>query len=597
MATTNEQQLLALTPNSANTPSPQLTTSTQKAMPANTNYDQPDFNIDYSSFDKWAASDPRIRGGTFYGDGGNNGTKNLQAVYSTFSTEYAKRKETEDAAKAKEASKYTPGGDVTAANVSGFANDTIKNSGSNVINAENGTSAADAIKNQNGTAAQVDPNNPNLALGDTPQVQAGQVQNVNPSQANSYDVTKTEDKVANNQMTGAQGTVSDQAQIKDVPQADTTGIATGVNKDGTVNELGQKLNQYASQNLSNVIDTSTAAGKLLAQQLGEGNYVDSKATLQGQLELLQSQFVDPATGEPKIPSWAAATARNVSKITAFSGMTGTAATAAMSQAILEASLPIAQADSQFFQTLTVKNLDNKQQSTINAANVLAKFEQTNLDNRMTAAVQNAQAFLAMDMKNLDNTQQAAVINNQARIQSILTDANAENVKNQFMAESQNTLDQFYSSLNTQISQFNASQTLDADKYNATMEDSRQKFYSEQQYNIAVANANWRQQVQMQDDQQKYEAATTDVKNMVDISVNQLNQLWDRSDALLDYAWKTSESEKDRATQIAIAQIAGSNQLAVAKLANKGSNAAAIGSLVGTFVGSKTFENMVGGLFG
>jgi hypothetical protein len=460
-----------------------------------------------------------------------------------------------------------------------------------MINADKGTSLTDRVNDpsQTGQAAQVDPNDPKLKLGDTPTINESTIGQVAPKDANTYDAATTEDSVKNNQMTGAQGEVSDEAQIKDVPQADTTGIATGVNKDGTVNELGQKLQQYASQNISNIIDTSTSAGKLLAQQLGEGNYTDSKATLQGQIALLQEQFVDPATGEPKIPSWAAATARNVSKIAAFSGMTGTAATAAMSQALLEASLPIAQQDAQFFQTLTLKNLDNKQQATINAANVLAKFEEINLDNRMTAAVQNSQAFLAMDMKNLDNEQQAAVINNQARIQSILSDANAKNVASQFNAQSKNDTDQFYASLNTQIAQFNASQTQDADKFNSTLEDSRQKFYSEQQYNIAVANANWRQQVQLQDDQQKYEAATTDVKNMLDISVNQLNQLWDRSDALLDYAFKSAENAKDRSSNLAIATMESKSKL-------KGANSAALGSLAGGFLGSKTFDNMMSSIF-
>jgi hypothetical protein len=484
---------------------------------------------------------------------------------------------------------YSAGAVVTPTNVTSYGGQVAAGDPNNFISAANGTSAVAATAGQNGTAAQVNPNDPKLALGNSPTVTPDKVDTVAPTEAHGYETTKTEDKVADNQMEAAQGTVSDKAQIKDVPQADTTGIATGTNKDGTVNELGQALKDYAKQDLSNIIDTSTSAGKLLAQQLGEGNYVDSKATMEGQLALLQQQFVDPATGEPKIPSWAAATARNVSKIAAFGGMTGTAATSAMSQALLEASLPIAQNDAAFFQTLTVKNLDNKQQSTINAANVLAKFEQTNLDNRMTAAVQNAQAFLAMDMKNLDNQQQANAINNQARIQSILTDANTENVKAQFMAQSQNDVDKFYASLNTQISQFNASQTLDADKYNASMEDSRQKFYSDQQYNIAVANANWRQQIQLQDDQQKFEAATTDVKNNVDISVNQLNQLWDRSDALLDYAFKSSESVKDRDAAVAMAKL----QI---KAGKSGANAAAIGSIAGAFIGSDSFTSMMGSIF-
>lgn len=416
------------------------------------------------------------------------------------------------------------------------------------------------------------------------------VDEVTPTQTNTYDVKQTQQDVAANDMTAAQGTVSDKAQIKaeDVPQADMQGLATGVNADGSINYTGQALKDFASVNLSNVIDTSTSAGKLLAEQLGEGNYVDSKATLKGQLEILQSEFVGP-NGEPKIPMWAAATARNVGKIAAFSGMTGTAATAAMATALMEASLPIAQQDAQFFQTLTIKNLDNKQQATINAANVLAKFDQQNLDNRMTAAVQNAQSFLAMDLKNLDNEQQAKVINNQNRIQSILEDAKQENAKRLFEADSQNDLDKFYGNLNTQIAQFNSSQQLDADKFNATMEDSREKFYKEMQYNIALSNAKWRQTVQLQEDQQAHEAATTDVKNMVDLSINQLNQVWDRSDALLDYIWKSSESEKDRKAQMAMAKTKISAD-------SKNANMTAVGSLLGTFIGSETGGKVLDKLF-
>ena len=449
----------------------------------------------------------------------------------------------------------------------------------------------DKISTKPGSEGLMDPNNPKFQMDPNgiADVEAQQVKSVKPTKTNTYDVEQTYDKVAAEDMTAAQGTVSDKAQITDVPQADMQGLATGVNTDGTTNYAGEALNKFASIKLSNVIDTSTSAGKLLAESLGEGNYVDSKATLKGQLDILQNEFVGP-NGEPKIPMWAAGAARNVSKIAAFGGMTGTAATAAMATAIMEASLPVAQQDAQFFQTLTIKNLDNKQQSTINTANILAKFEQTNLDNRMTAAVQNAQAFLAMDLKNLDNEQQAKVINNQNRVQSILEDSKQENAKRLFEADSQNDLDKFYGQLNTQIAQFNSSQSLDADKYNATMEDSRDKFYKEMQYNIALSNAKWRQTVQLQEDQQTHEANTLDVKNMYDLSVNQLNQVWDRSDALLDYIWKSSESQKDRDTQLALAKLQ-------AKTSSKNADKTAIGSLVGTFIGSETGTKVLDGLFG
>lgn len=488
------------------------------------------------------------------------------------------------------AQSYTAGSTVTPQNIPTYAGQLATNPGQ-AISGANGTSAVAATAGQTGTAAQISDAEKNASMVDTnnnPSVNPTNVNQVTPTNANTYDATKSQTAVGQNQMTGAQGTIKQQDLVT-AQQEDLQGLATGKNADGTDNVVGQALNKYASQNMSNIIDTSTSSGQLLAAQLGDGNYIDSKATLQGQLALLQSQFVDPVTGEPKIPSWAAATARNVSKIMAFSGMTGTAATAAMSQALLEASLPIAQSDSQFFQSITLKNLDNKQQSIINTANTLAKFEQSNLDNRQQAAVQNAQSFLAMDMKNLDNDQQAKVINNQAMVQSILADANADNVAKQFNATSKNQTDQFYANLNTQIAQFNSSQQLTADQFNAQMEDSRQKYNATNAYNIAVSNANWRQAVQMQDDQQNFEAATQDVKAATDLQTQQLNQIWDRSDSLLDYAFQQSENQKNRDSQLALAQLQ-------AKQAGNNANMTALGSLAGNFVGSKTFDKMLSGIF-
>lgn len=415
------------------------------------------------------------------------------------------------------------------------------------------------------------------------------IQNINVAKVNNpgaatYDVQKTQGAIAANDMTAAKGQLSAGSQVK-AAQVDINAIANDPS-----NALGSALKKYAAQDFTNIIDTSTAAGKLLAQTLGDGNYTDSKATLKGQLEVLQSEFVDPTTGEPKIPSWAAATSRNVSKIAAFKGMSGSAATAAMSQALMEASIPIAQADSQFFQTLTIQNLNNKQQSIINTANTLAKFEQTNVDNRMAAAIQNSKSFLEMDMANLSNEQQARVINNAARVQSILEDAKQENAKRLFVADNENDMNKFYDQLNTQISQYNSSQNLEAKKFNSTLNDSREKFYKEMQYNIDISNAKWRQTVQLNEDQQAHEAATTDVKNMFDMSVNQLNQIWDRSDSLLDYAWKSSDNDLNRRNSMALAILAG-------KDAKDAALWEGLGTLAGAFVGSGVGQNLLGKIFG
>lgn len=413
-------------------------------------------------------------------------------------------------------------------------------------------------------------------------------QQVDPRQANTYEAQQTQQNIAENgQATAQQGQIRDEDLIN-APQLDMQGSATGVNEDGSTNYTGQALQEAATQNISNIIDTSTPSGKALAEALGEGNYTDSKATLKGQLDILQSEFQD-ANGNPKIPAWAAGAARNVSKIAAFKGMTGTAATAAMAQAIMEASIPVAQQDAQFFQTVTLQNLSNRQASTINRANILAKFDLTNVDNRMAAAVENAKAFLQMDLTNLDNAQQAELINTQARVQSILEDSKQVNAQRLFTAQSQNDMDMFYDNLNASISEYNASQSnnmaqFNADqvnsmsKFNADLENNRQQFYKNMQYNVDVANAKWRQTVTLQDSANAFEAAATDVKNMTTLSQEQLNQIWDRSDALLDYAWKSADNEATRKNALLIAKTQ-------AKMAAKAQDNAGLGSILGSIAGA------------
>lgn len=408
----------------------------------------------------------------------------------------------------------------------------------------------------------------------------------------TYEATSSYDKIKDVKAEAQQGTVSDKAIIK-AEQADMKGLATGVNADGSTNYTGQALQEYASQNISNIIDTSTPAGKALAQALGEGGYTDSKATLKGQLDILQAEFVAP-DGSPKIPIWAQGVARSVAKIAAFGGMTGTAATSAMANALMEASLPVAQADASFFQTITLKNLDNRQMATLNRANVLAKFDQMNLDNRMLAAVENAKSFLQMDLTNLNNRQQAELFNTQSRVQSILEDSRAENVARQFNAQSQNEMNMFYDQLNSQISMFNNAQTnqmtmanMDAinsaNQFNAQIEANREQFYKTMQFNVDMANAKWRQDITMMNTQMAFDAAVVDVRTMNGMSMEAINQIWDRSDAMLDYYWKSSESATNRNYQLMRDRMGYDQQ-------DSTGFGAILGSVAGAAAGSTGFWN-------
>ena len=425
----------------------------------------------------------------------------------------------------------------------------------------------------------------------------------NAQDATTYDASTVSDDITDPNYTvdPTTGEIRDENLINDDEIViDTVGVATGINADGSINSTGVALANYATQNISHLIDTSTVSGKLLAEELGEGNYTDTKATVQGQLEILSKQFTD-SNGNPIIPPWCAGTARAVNRTIAFTGVTGTAALAATCQALMEATLPIASEDASFFRTLTTKNLDNRQEAIINKANVLARFEESNLNVRETAAVNNAKAFLQMDLTNLDFENEAEVINKQARVDALFEDQKAENAQRLFTAQEQNDFIKYYDTLNMQAQEFNATavdtmkrfntgELNDTAQFNATMESQRERFYQEMQYNIDVANAKWRQNVASQNTAMEFEAASTDAKNMFDLSQEALNQIWDDADSMLDYAFKGAENEADRANRLAIAQLQASSSKSGGGFI--GSMFKLAGAFIGTTPGSEWLAAML-----
>ena len=425
----------------------------------------------------------------------------------------------------------------------------------------------------NAEGVALDPSDPRYALGDSVNVNAQTVGVVadatapNQTNAATYNASTVTDRISDEiySVDTATGEIdADNLVDADEIQIDMQGAATGMNADGSINYTGGALNDVALQSISTILDTSSVSGKLAAQALGEGNYIDSKATIQGQIDILSKQFVGP-DGQPRIPTWAAPIARELSRTMTFKGMTGTAATAAMSQAIMEATIGIAEKEANFFQTVTMQNLNNRQQQVINKATVLAQFDTANLTARENAAVTNAKAFLQMDLSNLSNEQQSAVIDAQSRVQALFEDQQSINAQRLFTAETQNDFTKFYDQLSTNVEIFNAEQMNamrkfntgeinDIAEFNATMEDSRQKFYSNMQYQIDTANAKWRQTVELENTKMLFEASATDVKNMLNITQEAQNQIWDRVDSMLDYLWKSSENEAQRDVDILRAQI-------------------------------------------
>jgi hypothetical protein len=322
-----------------------------------------------------------------------------------------------------------------------------------------------------------------------------------------------------------------------------------------LNAVGKALDNFASVDTSRIIDTSTVQGKLLADSLGKNGYVDSNATIKGQLKIISAEFTD-SEGNPRIPAWAQSTARNVSRTISFKGMTGTAAVATLSNALMESTLGIAEKEAQFFQTLSLENLSNEQEAVIQKASVLSNMELSNLDARMTAAVQNAKSFLQMDLSNLDNRQQAEILNTQTRVDGIFEDAKAINAERFFSADAANDFKKFYDELNYQVDKhradsvnemkrFNTGETNTGRQLQADRDLNREKFYTDLQYNIDLSNADWRQRVELAEYETEFQAARMDAEQMFSLTSEGLNKTWDREDSYFDNIWKSSETELKR----------------------------------------------------
>lgn len=286
--------------------------------------------------------------------------------------------------------------------------------------------------------------------------------------------------------------------------------------------------------------------------------VDKNSTVKGQYEDLMNFEAG------QIPDWAKGAYTTANQAMAARGVANsTMAGQAITSALAQAALPIAQQDAQTYANMGLKNLDVKAQATLAKANALAQMDITNLNNRQQAAVVNAQTFLAMDLKNLDNQQQTNVLNMQARLQSMLSDQAAVNAAKQFNASSQNQMTQFYDNLNANISMFNAQATQQANMFNAEQNNNMAQFNEQvkaatEQFNANMAlqidqsNVQWRRQINTANTATQNATNQINAQNLLGLTTNAQNNLWQQFRDEADYAFTASENEKTRAQNLAMA---------------------------------------------
>jgi len=159
---------------------------------------------------------------------------------------------------------------------------------------------------------------------------------------------------------------------------------------------------YAAKLNSFSVDNGTLASAIQGE-------VGALGTVQGQLEGLMKQFDDGT------PVWAAGALRAANAAMASRGLAGSSmAGAAILQAAMESSLPIATQDAQTFNQMNMNNLNRRQQVSLTNAAAQQGLSLQNLSNEQQVALQNSTNAFALQTQDLSNMQQTFLANAQIK---------------------------------------------------------------------------------------------------------------------------------------------------------------------------------------
>ena len=321
--------------------------------------------------------------------------------------------------------------------------------------------------------------------------------------------------------------------------------------------------------------------------------LDPRATTQYQLGQLMSSL---QSGAP-MPAWAAPAVRKIGSVMQARGLgSSSMAAAAMTQALMESGVAIAQQDANKYATIQLANLNNKQQTALANAATFAAMDKANLNARMTAAVTNAQALLSVDLKNLDNEQKASTLTYSSLVQGLFKDAAEENARRQFNAKNELQVEEFFAELGAQVDtananrvaamrQFNTSEKNAMSQFNASMKDSRDKFNSQMKFAVDQSNVVWRRDINTANTSIQNETNRINVQNAYNMSQNALNNLWQSYRDNAAWNFQKSENALQREHDIGTLAMQFANSEKLYSQEQKDNLAAGIGNWLASWVAS------------
>ena len=393
-----------------------------------------------------------------------------------------------------------------------------------------------------------------------------------------------------------EGEVSQQAQTEAAQQT-TTSVSDLQAAQGTAVMMTNPVQREIQQGelISGAADAAKAA--TFTEQVQAAEATPSKqATVQGQLEGLMEQFEGGQT-----PAWAAGAMRNAMAVMAARGLGASSlAGQAAVQAAMESALPIAQADANTLASFEMKNLSNRQERAMLAAQQRAAFigqefdqafqarvanaakisdvanmnftaEQqvalenaraantvnlANLSNKQAMVMAEAAALSQLDMANLNNRQQAAVQNAQNFLQMDMANLSNQQQAEMFKAQAvQSALFTDQAARNA-AAQFNASSENQTNQFFANLAQQNSQFNSSQrnamaQFNAGEENVIGRFNAELANQRDQFNAQNR-------LVIDQSNAVWRREIATADSAAINRANEINAAAVLNISNNAYNN---------------------------------------
>lgn len=213
------------------------------------------------------------------------------------------------------------------------------------------------------------------------------------------------------------------------------------------------------------------------------------------------------------------------------------------------------ANSKFFQTVSLTDATMEQQSAVqNAANI-ARADLAEADFYQKAQIDNAKNFLATDMANLNNRQQSNVIKAQYEQQRLLSNQSAINAMGQFNATNDRQAQQFMAQIETQIRQYNAGYINATNQFNVQAENAATARDAQRVTDVNRANAAIMNQVEQFNEQLNYNRQQWNAAN--EQAVINSNIDWRRRANTADTAAQNAVNQQNAQNAFGLTQAAQS----------------------------------------